>query len=112
MAREPDGIQAEPALPPSLRFLKGLVIVLTLTMIGGVITVVGLLVTRMPQSLGPRPLPALPAAVTLPAGARAQAVTFGQGWVGVVVTDGAAQRFLVYNPDGKALGTMDLPAAP
>ena len=37
----------EPELPPSLRFLKRLVTVLTITMILGVITVVGLLVTRL-----------------------------------------------------------------
>lgn len=71
-------------------------IVLTLTMIGGVITVVGLLVTRMPQAFGTTP-PSLPAEVTLPEGTRAQAVTFGTGWVAVVTTD---DRILIFDTDG------------
>ena len=84
----------EPGLPPSLRFLKGLVIVLMITMIVGVITVVGLLVTRMPDGR----LPALPATLDLPAGTAAQAITLGPGWIGVVTTD---SRMLIFAPDGK-----------
>ena len=86
----------DPALPPSLRLLKGLVIVLTLTMIGGVITVVGLLVTRMPQAFSAVG-PSLPDGFTLPAGAKAEAVTFGTGWIAVVTTD---QRILIFGRDG------------
>ena len=93
----------EPRLPPSLRFLKALVIVLMITMIVGVITVVGLLVTRMPdgnaQSL------ALPEMIQLPAGVEAQAVTFGQGWIGVVSRD---KRFLLFDPKGKLLQEVSL----
>ncbi|MBK6467424.1 MAG: hypothetical protein IPL38_17445 [Rhodobacter sp.] len=90
-----DAPEAE-GLPPSLRFLKWLVIVLTLTMIGGVITVVALLVTRMPQAL---PVgPEVPQALAMPAGAMASAVTFGQGWTAVVTTDG---RILVFAQDGR-----------
>jgi Flp pilus assembly protein protease CpaA len=83
-------------LPPSLRLLKWLVIVLTLTMIGGVITVVGLLVTRMPQAFGAK-APSLPEEFTLPEGTRAQAVTFGTGWVAVVTTD---DRILIFDEGG------------
>ncbi|TAG11879.1 MAG: hypothetical protein EAZ40_16595 [Rhodobacterales bacterium] len=83
-------------LPPSLRLLKWLVIVLTLTMIGGVITVVGLLVTRMPKAFGAE-APSLPAEFTLPEGTRAQAVTFGTGWVAVVTTD---DRILIFDEGG------------
>lgn len=86
----------DPTLPPSLRLLKGLVIVLTLTMIGGVITVVGLLVTRMPQAFSAVG-PSLPDGFTLPAGATAEAVTFGTGWIAVVTTD---QRILIFGRDG------------
>ena len=82
-------------LPPSLRLLKALVIVLTLTMIGGVITVVALIVTRMPTAFQARPT--VPDTLKLPAGAEAQAVTFGKGWIGVVTKDG---RFLVFSEDG------------
>ncbi len=78
----PDG------LPPGLRFLKGLVIVLMITMIAGVITIVALLVTRMN---GPVPVPDT---LTLPEGARAQAVTIGDDWVGVVTTD---NRILIFD---------------
>lgn len=71
-------------------------ILLTLTMIAGVITIVMLLVTRMPQAftaVGPD----LPAGFALPEGAEAQAVTFGEGWIAVVTTD---QRILIYRQDG------------
>lgn len=86
---------ADTALPPSLRLLKWLVIVLTLTMIGGVITVVGLIVTRMPQAF--TPAPALPATITLPEGTRPAAVTFGTGWTAVVTSD---DRILIFGKDG------------
>jgi Family of unknown function (DUF6476) len=84
----------EPELPPSLRFLKRLVTVLTVTMIVGVITVVGLLVTRLQQS---PPVPTLPEGLTLPAGASAAAVTIGTGWIAVVTT---ANHILIYDKDG------------
>lgn len=70
-------------LPPGLRFLKTLVIVLMISMIAGVITIVVLLVTRL-QGGGNLPLPE---SVTLPDGMRAQAVTIGQDWYAVVTTD-------------------------
>ncbi len=92
----PDPVN-DPALPPSLRFLKWLVIVLTLTMIGGVITVVGLLVTRMPQAFS-APAPSLPDSFTLPPGTEAQAVTFGDGWIAVVTDD---DRILIFGRDGR-----------
>ncbi len=85
----------EPELPPSLRFLKHLVTVLTVTMIVGVITVVGLLVTRMPK---PVAAPVLPDILTLPAGAKAAAVTMGTGWIAVVTTD---DRILIFDMTGK-----------
>jgi Flp pilus assembly protein protease CpaA len=87
----------DPALPPSLRFLKWLVILLTLTMIIGVITVVTLLVTRMPQAFS-APAPGLPEGFTLPAGTEAEAVTFGTGWIAVVTTD---DRILIFGRDGQ-----------
>jgi hypothetical protein len=89
------GTLDEDTLPPSLRFLKRLVIVLMLTMIAGVITVVALLVIRMPQ---PAPMPRVPAQLTLPAGIQAAAVTFGQNWVAIVTT---TDHILIYGTDGK-----------
>jgi len=85
----------EQALPPSLRFLKWLVIVLMVTMIAGVITIVGLLVTRMPD--GPATI-GLPEGLEMPEGASPAAVTLGTGWIAVVTTD---QRILIFGTDGK-----------
>lgn len=84
------------ALPPSLRLLKWLVILLTLTMIGGVITVVALIVTRMPQALRSN-APTVPAELALPGDATPAAVTFGTGWIAVVTTD---NRILVFDSNG------------
>ncbi len=64
-----------------------------ITMIVGVITIVGLLVTRMPSGAAP----VLPESLTLPEGAKAEAVTVGADFVLVVTTDG---RVLVYGRNG------------
>ena len=85
---------AAPELPPSLRFLKWLVIVLMLTMIGGVIAIVALLVTRLPAGSA---APALPDAVDLPAGEVAEAVTVARDMLLVVSESG---RVFVFAPDG------------
>jgi len=82
------------ALPPSLRLLKWLVIVLTATMIVGVLTVVGLLVTRMPRIAPPL---TMPAELTLPDGASAVAVTMGRDFIAVVTED---DRIMIFGPDG------------
>jgi len=98
---------SDAALPPSLRLLKWLVILLTLSMIGGVITVVWLLVTRMPSALATTS-PEVPANLLLPEGAKAAAVTFGQGWIAVVTTD---DRILVFGSDGTLRQDIELSAA-
>ncbi len=95
MADAPD---SETGLPPSLRLLKALVIVLTLTMIGGVITVVALIVTRMPTAF--QSTPEVPATLKLPEGTTAGAVTFGKGWIAVVTTD---DRILIFSDEGRLL---------
>jgi hypothetical protein len=92
----------EPELPPSLRFLRRLVTVLTITMIVGVITVVGLLVTRMPRPIAG---PVLPAALVLPDGAKATAVTMGTGWIAVVTTD---NRILIFDTAGNLRQTLKI----
>ncbi len=95
MTNTPDG---EPDLPPSLRFLKGLVITLMITMIVGVITVVGLLVTRMPDARSAAPV--LPENLTLPEGLTAEAVTFGKGWIAVVTT---SQEIVILDRAGQMI---------
>jgi hypothetical protein len=102
-----DPVTPDAPLPPSLRLLKWLVIILTLTMIGGVITVVGLIVTRMPQAFATSP--DLPEGLTLPEGARAQAVTFGTGWTAVVTTD---DRILIFNSDGQLRQEVEVLSEP
>lgn len=83
-------------LPADLRFLKFLVTTLTLVMILGLVTVVGLLVTRLNAVA---PLPQLPDSMQLPQGVQPSAVTFGRGWV-VVVSD--AGEVLLFESDGGA----------
>lgn len=65
--------------------------VLTVIMIGGVVTVVALLVIRL--NADPAPLP-LPDQVTLPDGATATAFTIGSDWFGVVTED---DQILIYD---------------
>jgi Flp pilus assembly protein protease CpaA len=84
--------EAEAALPPSVRLLKWLVIILTISLIGGVITVVWLLVTRLPIPGQARPL-TLPAGLTLPQGVSPRAVTFGPDWIAVVGSDDHIRLF-------------------
>lgn len=74
-------------------------------MIFGVITVVAVIVTRMPQTFGSTPhetaatgLPSLPAGIVLPNGATPQAITFGTGWTAVVTQD---NRILIYSATGQ-----------
>jgi cell division septal protein FtsQ len=85
-------------LPPGLRWLQALVIVLTLTMILAVITIVVVLVTRAPQVFSAAQVPVLPEQLVLPAGSKALAVTQGPTWTLVVTSD---ERVLVFDRKGK-----------
>lgn len=78
-----------PVSEGNLRFLKGLVTVLTLTMIGGLIAVFAVIVIRFPSAS----LPVLPETITLPEGVVAEAVTFGADWIAVV----AGAQILVFD---------------
>ncbi|MFY0617918.1 DUF6476 family protein [Shimia sp.] len=79
----------EPVEPANLRFLRLLVTGLTGVMIVGLVTVVLLIVMRFRDDG-----PILPENLTLPDGAKAQAVTMGDGWYAVVTED---NRILVYD---------------
>lgn len=85
-------------LPPDLRFLKVLVTVLAGTMIAGLIAIIALIVIRFPSLTNPRPT--LPGALALPDGVRAEAVTFGRGWI-AVVTD--TNEILILDPETGAV---------
>lgn len=80
-----------------------------ITMILGVITVVFVLVTRMPD--GRAQMPALPAQISLPSGAQAQAITYGPGWIAVVSQD---SRLFIFDTNGNLRQslTIDTSAAP
>ncbi len=73
--------------------LKALVILLMVTMIGGVITIASVLVTRMPDG---NAIP-LPEDLTLPDGATAQSFTLGPDYIVITTTDA---RILVFSRDG------------
>ena len=85
----------QPELPANLRFLRGLVTVLTAVMILGVITIVSLLVIR----LSDRPAP-LPDQIALPDGATATAFTQARDWYAVVTED---DRILIFDRESGAL---------
>ncbi len=78
-------------MPANLTFLRRLVTVLTIIMIGGVVTVVALLVIRL--NADPAPLP-LPDQVTLPDGTTATAFTVGSDWFGIVTEN---DEILIYD---------------
>jgi hypothetical protein len=90
-----DPFEQPQPMPGALHLLKWLVIGLTACLIGGVIAVVWLLVTRLPI---PHSGPAVPPSLELPTGAVAEAVTMGTGWIGVATTDG---RLFIFEADGK-----------
>ena len=85
----------DPVEPANLRFLRRLVSTLTATMLVGLVVVVGLLVTRLRVKA-----PELPFSITLPDGARANAVTMGDTWY-AIVTDG--DQILIYDRMSGAL---------
>lgn len=85
-------------------------LVLTSTMIVGIAVLVVLFATRFP---GKTPAPAtefsLPDTLELPADATVQAITRGQDWWAVVVTDASgAQEILILDADGGLRQTVAL----
>ena len=75
--------------PPNLRFLRRLVTLLTVVMIGGLVVIVTLLVIRFSQTAPP-----LPDEIVLPDGATPTAFTQGDSWYAVVTTD---NRILIFD---------------
>lgn len=77
---------------------------LTVVMIAGLVTVITLLVIRLSPDQ-PAPAAALPDSITLPEGARADAVTFGAGWIAVV----SGNEILIFDsPEGSLRKTVSL----
>jgi hypothetical protein len=84
--------------PANLRFLRILVTILTAVMICGLITIVALLVTRLPS----RAI-TLPDALAVPRDAEILSVTQAPGRWLATTTDG---RLLVFAPDGTLSRTL------
>lgn len=80
----------------TLRYLKALVTILTVTMILGFLTIVALFVMRFSAMNKAE----LPDEITLPDGAKAQAFTRGDNWFAVVTED---DEILIY---GKSTGNL------
>ncbi len=74
----------------TLRYLKALVTILTVTMIGGFLTIVGLFVMRFAEMNRVE----LPDTITLPDGSTASAFTRGEGWFAVVTEE---DEILIYS---------------
>ena len=74
----------------TLRYLKALVTILTVTMILGFLTIVALFVMRFAEMNKAE----LPDEITLPDGARATAFTRGEGWFAVVTDE---DEILIYS---------------
>ena len=95
MNSNPDHEPTEYPEPANLRFLRRLVTVLTITMIGGLLTLIALIVIRLPSA---KPL-ILPDEITLPAGITAEAVTLTPDRLIVITGD----QILIY---GRASGEL------
>ena len=79
---------------PQLTFLRRLVTILTLTMIGGIITLVTLIFMRFQDT--PVPLE-LPESIMLPDGSTPLAFTRSEDWYAVVTKN---EKILVYDLNG------------
>jgi hypothetical protein len=104
------GDSPTPEEPANLRFLRRLVTVLTAVMIGGLVVLIALIATRLPSPQDASVAPeALAERLELPAGSTARAVTFADGWIGVVTDAG---EFLLFDAGSGALRqriALDLP---
>lgn len=101
MAQDDTDWKAAAKAVPELRLLRTLVTGLTVVMAVGMVTVVGLMWMRLSRPA----LPDLPAAIALPQGAQARAVTFSEDRIVVVTGD---DRVLVYDRAGALVGEVAL----
>jgi len=88
--------------PPRLRFLRWLVIGLTVTMIVGLLVIIALMIMTFMGAQERRSKSDLPTIVdnfVLPDGQSARAYTQGTGWSAVVTRDqGGVERILIFDP--------------
>jgi uncharacterized integral membrane protein len=94
----PETSGAEGDLPPQLRWLKRLVTVLTVTMIGGVLAITALLVIRLNAESAPVVI--APGDFTLPEGVGIVGFSVTHGRTVIVGSDGMIR---VYDSESRAL---------
>jgi hypothetical protein len=73
--------------PGNIRFLRVMVTILTATMIGGLLTVIFLIVIRVPNVIQSTDVAPFPATISLPDGTEISAFTRGDDWFAVVTDD-------------------------
>lgn len=97
----PDITPGSPIDAGTLKFLKVLVTVLTATMIIGVVTIIVLIVIRVPTAIRmvADQVP-VPDVITLPGGSVATAFTQGAGWYAVVTK---SNEILIFNRSNGSL---------
>lgn len=82
-----DPVELDPREAAGLRFLRRLVTVLTVVMIGGLLVLITLFVTRFPTA-APAPVSFdLPEALALPEGVTPLAFTRGPDWVAITTEE-------------------------
>ena len=91
----------EEVSPGNLRFLKVLVTILTATMILGLLTIIVLIVIRVPNVVRviDDPLP-IPDVIALPEGIEAASFAMGHDWIAVVSKD---DEILIFDKDTGAI---------
>ncbi len=96
--------------PPKLRFLRRLVVVLTATMIVGLLTIMVLIVMTLMRK--PAVTPDMAKTIAIPSGETAQAFTQGSSWAAVVTKDeGGTERIHIFDPSsGEIRQTVDIVA--
>ena len=93
------GDAPDPATAATVRFLRALVILLTGTMMAGVIVIVALLVTRLPDASVP-----MPTEIVLPDGTVPVAFTRGPDWIAVATRD----AILIHDLRGQLVQTIPI----
>ncbi len=91
-----DNPQPQTVEPGTVRYLRILVTVLTVTMIAGFLVIVTLFVIRFSDAFAPK----LPDVITLPDGTEPLAFTQGGDWYAVVTKD---DRILIFDRKSGAL---------
>ncbi|WP_240686514.1 DUF6476 family protein [Aliiroseovarius marinus] len=88
----------------TVRYLKTIVTAMTVATILGMIVLITVVVLRFSQTSPEATSLPLPDQITLPEGVRAEAVTLGRDWIGIVSGD----EILIYETDGQLRKRINL----